>query len=462
MVKNLLYVMATAMLTFASAVQAQDDVVFDFDASGAELFGLPGESSQDSHDGDITADATATINGVSITVSAKEEGKTNDNRIWASSPKLRMYSGTLTVSATQTIRTITFEAHNTNFNLTTETGTLDGRTWTGEAQQVVFACSKNTQIKKITVSFQESTPGPDPDPEPYTFVGDGTEANPYTAADAIYLAVNNKYTADKVYIKGTVFNVATDDAGINRYHSINYYISDSGQETTPSFEIYQGLYFNGADFTTENKVLAGDEVVVLGTITYYANASQPETTKGAVLVRLVRNGEEIKPEVEPEPTGHGFELADPLSVEEAVDLTQELEAGAVSAHAYYIKGRVSQIDEVSTSFGNATYYISDDGTTAGQLEVYRGYYLDGEKFTAEDQLQLGDEVVVCGRLQNYQGTTPEVATGSRIAMINGQVSAITTVSATQQQGQAWNLSGQRVGADYRGLVVVGGRKQLRK
>ena len=149
-------------------------------------------------------------------------------------------------------------------------------------------------------------------------------------------------------------------------------------------------------------------------------------------------------------------------MEEAVDLTQELEAGATSSQTYYIKGIISQIDEVSTSFGNATYYISDDGSTAGQLEIYRGYYLEGEKFSAEDQIKLGDEVVVKGRLQNYQGTTPEVATGSSIAILNGEVSGIASVNTAAADGQAYTLSGQRVGQEYRGIVISNGKKLLRK
>ena len=29
-------------------------------------------------------------------------------------------------------------------------------------------------------------------------------------------------------------------------------------------------------------------------------------------------------------------------------------------------------------YGNATYFISDDGSKTGQLQVFRGYYLEGE------------------------------------------------------------------------------------
>ena len=62
---------------------------FDFDNGDAALFGLPGVSCNadeangiaESHDGDFTQDATATKDGVSITVSAAEEGAKNANRI---------------------------------------------------------------------------------------------------------------------------------------------------------------------------------------------------------------------------------------------------------------------------------------------------------------------------------------------------------------------------------------------
>ena len=86
----------------------------------------------------------------------------------------------------------------------------------------------------------------------------------------------------------------------------------------------------------------------------------------------------------------------------------------------YVKGIISQIDEVNTSYGNATYYISDDGSTTGQFEIYRGAYLDGEKFTSADQIKVGDEVIVFGKIVNYKGTTPEMTTGSKIISINGQ------------------------------------------
>ena len=78
--------------------------------------------------------------------------------------------------------------------------------------------------------------------------------------------------------------------------------------------------------------------------------------------------------------------------------------GGSTAYAY-IKGIISQIDNVNTEYGNATYWISDDGsTTASQFELYRGKYLDEAKFTSAGQIAVGDEVEVYGKLTKYQTT----------------------------------------------------------
>lgn len=87
---------------------------------------------------------------------------------------------------------------------------------------------------------------------------------------------------------------------------------------------------------------------------------------------------------------------------------------------YYVKGKISSIKSVDTGqYGNAEYYISDDGTTTAQLLIYRGYFLDGAKFTSSDQIKVGDEVVVKGRLFNAFGNTPEMSNGNSIVSLNG-------------------------------------------
>ena len=67
----------------------------------------------------------------------------------------------------------------------------------------------------------------------------------------------------------------------------------------------------------------------------------------------------------------------------------------------YIKGIISNIQEVSTQYGNATYYISDDGTDNNPLYVFRGNWIGGEQFTAEDQIVVGGIVLVKGEITTY-------------------------------------------------------------
>lgn len=127
----------------------------------------------------------------------------------------------------------------------------------------------------------------------------------------------------------------------------------------------------------------------------------------------------------------------------------------------YVKGIISEIKEVSTNFGNATYYISDDGTTASQLYVYRGYGLDGEKFTSDTDIKTGDNVIVYGKLVNYNNTTPEVATGSQIYSLNGVTginSATVANSTLDVNAPIYNLAGQRVSSDFKGIAIQNGKK----
>lgn len=67
----------------------------------------------------------------------------------------------------------------------------------------------------------------------------------------------------------------------------------------------------------------------------------------------------------------------------------------------YTKGIISRISEVSTYYGNATYFISDDATTTNELQVYRGKYIGNTSFTSEGQIQVGDTVVVFGNITTY-------------------------------------------------------------
>ncbi len=72
----------------------------------------------------------------------------------------------------------------------------------------------------------------------------------------------------------------------------------------------------------------------------------------------------------------------------------------------YATGIVSEIvTEYNSKYGNISYNISADGlTTSDQLQAYRGKSYNGANFTSEDDIQVGDIVVVYGNLKKYNST----------------------------------------------------------
>ncbi len=110
-------------------------------------------------------------------------------------------------------------------------------------------------------------------------------------------------------------------------------------------------------------------------------------------------------------------VENPYNVASALYLITE---GKTTEDKVYVEGVISQIDDIDTGFGNATYYISDDGTTARQLEVYRGYSLNGDRFKDKAEIKVGDKVIIYGQLVYYNQKTPEFTQGSSIYSLNGQ------------------------------------------
>lgn len=161
---------AIAMMSSFSFAQTK----FNFD-DAKTMFGLPGESSGSGKDyvatGDFKEDKTATIDGISITVSVGK-GKI-PNRVWYKYPKLRMYSGTMTIKAPEgkKLKSIEFQLGSKaeyakwgKGNLVNQ-GTLtpfvekqtNKVTWTGGAESVILSVSASTQFSAIIVTLDSST-----------------------------------------------------------------------------------------------------------------------------------------------------------------------------------------------------------------------------------------------------------------------------------------------------------------
>lgn len=126
---------------------------------------------------------------------------------------------------------------------------------------------------------------------------------------------------------------------------------------------------------------------------------------------------------DPEPTivGDGT-LENPYTAEDALVVTGAMETDNTTAEQYYVQGIISRIKyEFNEKYGTAVFYISDDGTTDKEFTVYNAYFLENKSWTeGNTQIKVGDEVVLCGHLVNYKGTTPEMADkGGYIYSLNG-------------------------------------------
>ena len=285
MKKSLRLTLMSMLMLFAGQVFAEE-VTINFDDDYATLFPtLLGTSSGSGAtavtDGDFTMTTTSTaVSGVTVTVSTADEGKTA-NRIWNTSPRLRMYSGTFTVSGTD-ITKIVFNAHSTNFNLADpNTGTLEGRTWTGEKTgEVTFTVSKNTQIKNIVVTLGE---GGNPDPQPGTV----TEVNVAQALDIIDGLANGAKTTVEYKVKGFVVTVTE----ISTQHGNATFTMADAKGGSPVLTFYRGKGFNGADITDENLLAVDDEVEVQGLLQKYEKNGEitPEVAQGGKIISINGN-----------------------------------------------------------------------------------------------------------------------------------------------------------------------------
>ena len=142
-----------------------------------------------------------------------------------------------------------------------------------------------------------------------------------------------------------------------------------------------------------------------------------------------------------------------------------IEAGEGLNAKVYVKGKISAITEVETEkFFNATYNVSDNGTTEGQqLIVFHGKYIGGANFESKDQINIGDEVIVYGQLVNFNGKY-EINSNNQIYSINGATSAgVKNITVDKNvDAPAYNVAGQRVNDAYKGIVVKNGKKYLNK
>ena len=248
--------------------------------------------------------------------------------------------------------------------------------------------------------------------------GAGTLLDPFDCIAAINYATAlgaDVESTEEVYIKGKVVSI-TEEYTTN-YGNASFDISNDG-ENKNTFKVWRALYLGNKKYTSDKtQIKVGDEVIICGkVINYYGNT--PETVQGkAYLYSLNGVTEEGGSEGDNEgdfgeQKGSGT-VDDPYNCAAALAFTSALGKDEKSEKEIYIKGIVSNIKYAyDTNYGNGTFSISDDGTSKNEFLVWRALYLGNVKYTAgQEQPHVGDEVIICGKVVNYYGNTPETVQG---------------------------------------------------
>ena len=269
-----------------------------------------------------------------------------------------------------------------------------------------------TSCEDVPMPFNNPLDYLEPDPETIVIepAGDGTKDSPFNVAGVLAyleeLGPDVESTKD-IYVTGVV--TAVKEQFSTQYGNAQFVISDN-DEGSNQFTFYRGLYLGNKKYNNENDVnIQEDDVVVIcGKIVNY-RGSTPETVQNkAYVVSINGKGADV-PEIKTgEAKGAGTQ-ADPYNVAGVLNYLGTLGADVTSPNDVYIKGKVKEITEqFGTQYGNATFTMIDEGYDA-VFTAYRILYLGNKKYTEGDLLKEGDEVIVCGKVVNFRGNTPETS-----------------------------------------------------
>lgn len=336
--------------------------------------------------------------------------------------------------------------------------TATGGTWSGITTApivlLVDGLYGNIDFSSVTITYITS---------------DGTADKPYTVTDVFTLNQAGSLPTTEVYIKG---NVVKTDQFNSSIPTLNYYIADS-KNAANSLEVLNGRYLQDADITNAYQIVRGDEVVVKATV--------GSTNKGAKVLKDVHL----------------------ISIKEYQDQAKVSSAGwatFVSRRAVYFSN-TSNISAYTVKYDATSNKVTltpvraIPGNTAVVIKGKEGIYnLQRSKEStavANNDLKFSDtdtkvtspfNIYVLAQQGDGCGFYP-VKAGDTLAPFKGYLTITAASSAAKPfyaigntttginnavveaknvDGVRYNLAGQRVNSNYKGLVIVNGHKVIIK
>ena len=286
--------------------------------------------------------------------------------------------------------------------------------------------------------------------------GTGTLADPYNVAAARNAVKDLTWTSNTeyqktgtVYVKGKISRIADNGtfSQSGTFGNASFYISDDGKEGNELY-CYRILYLENKKYTSGTDIKVGDDVVICGELMNY-RGNTPETVSNAAYLYSLNESGGGGGDTPSGDFGSGT-LADPYTPAGAAnavkDLTWTSNTEYQKTEKVYVKGKISRIANKGTfteggTYGNASFYISADGTENGEFYVFRTLYFNGEKYTSGTDIKVGDEVIIYGSLMNYQGKTPETVSGeSHLYSLNGATSGGGTPGGDTPSGDGSSIT----------------------
>lgn len=294
--------------------------------------------------------------------------------------------------------------------------TISGKSATTRISQIVFTCQYNKKtaedLSANVGTYESSTLTWTGDENEVTFaVASGSGNIAFQTITVTTESTSQTETTTTFATPSYEFAVGSDEAA--NFKGQQATITPAGLELTYSSDKDWAMV-NSADGT----VTLDANAVGIATITASFAGNEEYTPSSASYTITLSKALD----------GEGTE-ANPYSVADALYLIANQMA---TTENVYVAGTISEITEVSPTYGNATYNIKD-ADADNSLLVFRGKYLGEEKFTAENQIEVGDMVVVCGVLKDHNGT-PEFNTGNYLAKLSVNVSVSAAGYATLYYG----------------------------
>lgn len=331
---------------------------------------------------------------------------------------------------------ISFSTGEDSNTITADSGTYSNGIWTGEASSVKFTVGGTSGHRRIKAISVEYTGGiPPVFVESVSLDNTELELSEGESATLVATVLPDNAKNKNVTWSSSAEGVATVDqegkvvAVAKGEATITVTTEDGGKTATCAVTVKEAHKYaiTIADSITGGTVESSHEQAAAGTeITLTATSADKHFFKGWIVTnastseaitvtdnKFTMPAAAVYVSAEFEGTVHAGTEEDPFSVSDLNLVASYLAADAT----VFGKGKISEVEEVNTSYGNATYTIADLEDASKTFYVYRGKYVGNVNFTSKSQIGVGDEVVITGKVTSYQDAY-QFAQNNHIVSIN--------------------------------------------